>query len=388
MNRLACALVLVTALTSANCPGQVAAELQESGSFAAPSMEILTPEEWGQIDLVAEAGLSWLATQQQQDGSFATDQLGQPGVTALCLLAFTARGHLPGDDQHGPTVAAAINYIASCQKPNGLLSSVGPAGEFTPRSVNGVIGTRAAYNHAIASLALSEAYGMTEKILAERIAASIPPSIQFSLKLQKRRKPQQRDQGGWRYLDYNSPPGSDLSVTGWYLMSLRSAKNAGFDVPEEPIKEAVEYVKRCYNADVGAFCYGGSQYWNRESRGMAAAGILALAHAGEHHSPQSFSSGDWLLRNPLPSYNRTHIFNDRYHYSAFYSCQAFYQLGGKYWAEGYPHIVKQLMDNQDRAGAWSADSHRHERAFGRTYTTSLAVLALSAPNQLLPIFQR
>ena len=39
---------------------------------------------------------------------------------------------------------------------------------------------------------------------------------------------------------------ADLSIIGWQLMALRSAKNAGFDVPVEAIDAAVECVRRHY----------------------------------------------------------------------------------------------------------------------------------------------
>ena len=41
------------------------------------------------------------------------------------------------------------------------------------------------------------------------------------------------DRGGWRYIHDLDDVDSDLSVTGWQLMFLRSARNAGFEVPNE-----------------------------------------------------------------------------------------------------------------------------------------------------------
>ena len=40
---------------------------------------------------------------------------------------------------------------------------------------------------------------------------------------------------------------SDLSVTGWHLMFLRSARNAGFDVPDRAIADAVAYIRRTFS---------------------------------------------------------------------------------------------------------------------------------------------
>jgi hypothetical protein len=46
-----------------------------------------------------------------------------------------------------------------------------------------------------------------------------------------------------------------------------------------------------------------------------------------------------------------------------------------------------LLANQSADGSWPEESNQDMR-FGRTYTTALVVLALGAPNQFLPIFQR
>ncbi len=87
------------------------------------------------------------------------------------------------------------------------------------------------------------------------------------------------DRGGWRYIDdggTNSQYDSDLSITGWHLMFLRSARNAGFNVPKQPIDDAVGYVRRCYSQQHGVFEYCTGDDDDR-SRAMAGAGILALA---------------------------------------------------------------------------------------------------------------
>ena len=65
-----------------------------------------------------------------------------------------------------------------------------------------------------------------------------------------------------------------------------------------------------------------------------------------------------------------------------------YQLGGRHWEQFYPRVVRTLVENQQPDGAWEAESHFHDGQFGNAYTTALMVMALGAPNQLLPVFQR
>ncbi len=124
---------------------------------------------------------------------------------------------------------------------------------------------------------------------------------------------------------------------------------------------------------------------------MAGAGILALAHAGFHNSEEARRAGDWLLREQgFGDYNASILgaASDRYHYGLFNCGQAMYQLGGNYWEQFFPPAVQALLANQQRDGSWPADSQFHDAIFGSAYTTSLALITLGAPNQLLPIFQR
>src|SRR5436189_92707 len=74
----------------------------------------------------------------------------------------------------------------------------------------------------------------------------------------------------------------------------------------------------------------------------------------------------------------------RYYYALFYSSQAMFQLGGEFWSSFYPELLDALAQRQQSDGSWPPEPHRNDRIFGNAYTTALAVLALSAPYQLLP----
>src|SRR5687768_4873430 len=89
---------------------------------------VLSREQWRQVDAAVKRALEWLAAQQQADGSFPTLETGQPGVTSLCMMAFVSHGHVPGDGQYGNTLERAADYVLSCQKPNGLVTLLGPEG--------------------------------------------------------------------------------------------------------------------------------------------------------------------------------------------------------------------------------------------------------------------
>jgi hypothetical protein len=363
-----------------------------ASSVNAPA-NVLSKDEWRRVDAAVKRALEWLAAQQDRDGSFPTLELGQPGVTSLCMMAYMAHGHLPGEGPYGRRLERAAEYILQCQKPNGLVTLVGPDGTPITRNVAYFTGVAAVYNHAISSLTVSELYGMSEPARATDMKQLINRSIVATLEMHRWRKVRPVDRGGWQYLNpRGGEEDSDLSVTGWQLQFLRSAKNAGFDVPSQSIDEAVAYVRRCFRDEYGAFGYSAAPGDSR-SRGMAGAGILAYAHAGLHNAPEAQRSGDWILQYDFDSYNQIEPFtqdwkNDRYHYGVFNCCQGMYQLGGRYWELFFPRAVKTLLANQQPNGSWEAESHQHDFQFGNAYTTALVVLTLGAPNQLLPIYQR
>src|SRR5689334_22372078 len=100
---------------------------------------------------------------------------------------------------------------------------------------------------------LAEVVGMApDSALAADCRAALAKAVDLILKAQRVRK--SRDHaGGWRYQPNSFD--SDLSVTGWQVMALRAAKDAGCAVPAEPIDRAVAYVKRCAVPRSGGFAY-------------------------------------------------------------------------------------------------------------------------------------
>jgi hypothetical protein len=348
---------------------------------------VLSPEQWRRVDGAVSRALNWLANQQQPDGSFPTLDSGQPAISSLCVMAFLAHGHVPGKGPYGARLQRATDYIVSCQKPNGLVTKLGPDGSQITREVSREIGAAAAYNHGISSLALSEVYGMSPPPRAHRLESAIRKSLSATTEMQYWPKAPS-DQGGWRYVHRFDDVESDLSVTGWELMFLRSARNAGFNVPNKQVDDAIAFVKRSFDRSDRIFVYSARR--PSRTRSMAGAGILALAHAGLHHTLAAQQAGDWLLTHGFDQYNSriTSQLSDRYHYGLFICCQAMYQLGGKYWEQFYPPAVEAVLANQQSDGSWPVDSQFHDSPYGSAYTTALVVIMLGAPNQLIPIFQR
>lgn len=351
----------------------------------AKSDDLLTTDQWQRLEKCVDKALEYLAANQNKDGSFKSPVTGQPGITSLCVLAFAAKGHLPEQGQYGAKLESAIDYVLRTQQDDGLLFPMPIDGRVWPdnRHKTGI------YNHVISALMLSEVYGTTSGPMAERIEQAIRKAVQFTRAQQKRPKPHPHDRGGWRYLvmDSGSQNDSDLSVTGWQILFLRSAKNGGFDVADESIDSAMEYVRRAYEPVSGTFSYGHANLRPQNTRGMIGSGILSLSMGGEHDSEMAQKAGQFLLKHPLDQYNRIIQRSERFHYSAYYCSQGMYQLGGEYWRGFYPSMMKTLVQSQRGDGSWLPEANR-DGEFGSSYTTALSVLALAPIYQLLPIYQR
>src|SRR5262245_47212270 len=96
---------------------------------------VLSRAEWERVDAAVARALVWLAHQQQATGAFPSIDTGQPGVTALCAMAFVSHGHLPDDDLFGKQLRSAVDFTISCQQENGLVSLCAPAGPLISRNV-------------------------------------------------------------------------------------------------------------------------------------------------------------------------------------------------------------------------------------------------------------
>jgi hypothetical protein len=151
----------------------------------------------------------------------------------------------------------------------------------------------------------------------------------------------------------------------------------------------MDYVRRCWNQERGVFNYalvGAGDI--KSTRGMVGAGILSLSLAGQHRTRMALAAGDWLLAHPFERFGELIGPDDNFFYSAYYCSQASMQLGGRYWEEMFPKLVEALLGAQSPDGSWPPEPQGGIRRFGNVYTTAMAVLALTPPYQLLPLYQR
>ena len=347
----------------------------------------LTPAQWNQVEQCVDRALAWLASHQAADGSFPSRAVAQPAVTSLCVLAFLSRGHQPGQGPYGEQLNRAIDFVLESQLPDGLISFVAPEPVFNIRGAS----YTGSYNHAIAGLMLGEVFGHVRGQRSKNVKQALQKAIQYTRELQTRVKQYPNDRGGWRYIRIQNPPNdadSDLSVTGWQLMFLRSARNAEFKVPQEYIDEAMDYIHRAWNPQIEMFHYEISAgQRDRYSRGLVGSAILSLALGGQHRSPEALAAGDWLLNHPFRDYNEHIGSSDRFFYSTYYCSQAAAQLGGNYWTGIFPPIAEILLRIQHPDGSFPLET-RTDAPFGPEYSTAMAVLSLTPAYQILPVYQR
>ncbi len=351
--------------------------------------EVLTPGRWAAVEDSVDRALAWIAGQQAEDGSFPTMPAAQPAVTSLCVLAFLARGHQPGLGPYGARMDRAIDYVLSCQREDGLFSFQ-PATNTIHVDMTAI--HTAVYNHAISGLMLGEVFGHVTGPRMEEVKAGMSKALQFTRELQTRPKTHEADMGGWRYLRLrydHAAADSDLSVTAWQILFLRSARNAEFNVPQSFVDEAMEFVHRCWDAKKGVFNYALEGAGDvRSSRGMVGAGILCLSLAGQHQTPPALRAGDWLLAHPYRRFGELVGTDDNFFYSTYYCSQAAAQLGGTYWKGIYEPLAEALLAGQRGDGSWPPEPQGSISRVGNVYTTAMAVLSLTPPYQLLPVYQR
>lgn len=357
----------------------------KSGNDNPPNFQILRPSEWQSIEASVDRGIGWLVGQQNRDGSYPGPPLEQAGISSLAAMAIISRGHIPGIGAEGEAINRTIDFVLNVQKPSGLLCARMEDFKLPYLGPNGIM-----YSHAIAGLFLCEVYGMTTPERSKRIETAVGKALQYMRMRQQRPLPQQReelDRGGWRYLRPDMAGGyySDLSITSWMVMFMRSAENAGFDVPVLWAESSLEFVRRCYDPKSGGFHYV-LHHPEQITRAMTAAGVVCLFLTGNGDENMEASAGKFLRRYPFDEFNQGMNSHDRYFYSSYYCSQAALQLGGETWAVIYPSISRTLVKHQRPQGNWPTE--QRDAWTGNVYSTTMALLALTPPYQLLPIYQR
>ncbi len=321
------------------------APLARAASTARVGVAELSPQAENAID----KGLRYLAKTQNQDGSWGSRY--PAAMTGLSMMAFMLKGYFPERGQYAKTMDRALAWLLKRGKEGG-----------------GYLGgtNQGMYEHALATLALAEVWGMTNK---EEVRDILKRAVAIILR-------SQHDSGGWRYQP--QPIDADISVTVMQIVALASAAEAGILVPAQTIRKATEYVKKCQNPLSGGFGY---QPGGRDpSLSSSAAGLLSLLMCGERETKEAKRGIQYLRSLPKEEFNQTKF----YHYGHYYAVQAMYQAGEDHYQHWYPQIRDALLKKQRDDGSWLGDGGESDPAYG----TSMSILILGVPYRFLPIYQR
>ncbi|MCC6738788.1 MAG: hypothetical protein IT452_07055 [Planctomycetia bacterium] len=338
-------------------------------------------------------GLWWLARHQGPSGAWSTagfdhqctggkcDGPGyseyDAGATGLSLLAFLGAGytHLTKETYVDPVTKKTVCYGDVVRKAaKWLVENQDAEGCFGGRS-----GSKYMYNHAIAALAMAEAFGLTN---AQVFKESSQRGIDFLCQAQNPYK-------AWRYTKRCDD--NDTSVTGWAVMALKSGEMAGLAVPRSSfegakawILEATDeaYYRTGYTAKgTGKVVVQGKNEDFDDHPALTAVGMLCRIFIDKNQKDPALDGGAKLMIADLPQYGGKKT--DYYYW--YYGSLALFQFDGpdgasfKAWNDA---MTKALLPSQHEQrdgcsfGSWDSNVDRWGFEGGRVYATAINTLNL------------
>jgi hypothetical protein len=349
----------------------------------------------GTTESAVTAGLRWLARHQQDDGGwscagFAAECAGSAcsgggageydvGASGLSLLAFLGAGytHLTRTTYTDPHSKERMAFGKAVKR--GLDRLV------AQQTADGCVGPKRGhylYDHSIAALALTEAYGLTNAAVYKGPAQR---AVDFLVAAQNPGL-------GWRYT-YRCGD-NDTSVTGWAVMALKSAHTSGLTVPGVAFDGARLWLDRVTDAQgaVGytapgvfdVFVAGKNEAW-RSRPTMTAVGLLSRIYLGADARDPRLAQAAKLLAADLPRWDEAAHEVDSYYW--YYAALALFQWkdapGGKASWDAWNAAMKAaLVPSQKLArdgcqdGSWDPAVDRWGFAGGRVSVTALNTMSL------------
>ncbi|MFP6751060.1 MAG: prenyltransferase/squalene oxidase repeat-containing protein, partial [Pirellulaceae bacterium] len=337
-----------------------------------------------------ELGLAFLARYQKEEGHWSLDQfahidsrpsmVSDSAATGLAVMAFQGAGYTHTQFKYKDALRAAMDYLVKHQDKSGdYYFAQGSEANQVARL----------YSHAIVTLALCEAYGMTQD---PDLRDSVQKGLDFIVEAQH------PERGGWRYT-----PGreSDTSVSGWMVTALESGRRAGLEVPDEALEKATSWLNRAQDPDqeylyrYNPFAPDTVQQGHHRvvSKTMTSVGLLMRLYRGWKVSDPRAIEGAEYLKKHLPSIGRTKSGSLRDTYYWYYATQFMFHMGGDYWKAWndrlYPILLNSQITRGDLAGSWDPRLPVPDRwgpHAGRIYLTTMNLLSLEVHYRYLPLY--
>jgi hypothetical protein len=319
------------------------------------------------------AALLWLARHQAADGSWSmhdytkqckdntctgqSDISSDAGATALGLLPFLGAGQ--SHKTRGPyqeNARKGIHWLIQHQQPDGNLA----------KGSNQMM-----YGHGLATIALTEAYGLTAD---KNVGMAAQNAVSFIIAAQN------PHDGGWRY---NPKDPGDTCVLGWQLTALRSAQMAGLDIGQDALANARKFLDSVAIRDGTEYGY---QPGTGPSSTMTAVGLLGRQYLGAKPTSTMLTGGTKYLMKNVPDEALRNV------YYWYYGTQVVHNMGGTEWDTWNRKIHEilvrtQIRDDSCAAGSWDPAKDAWGRRGGRLMETSLSALTLEVYYRYLSIFK-
>lgn len=331
--------------------------------------------------------LNYMATLQIPDGSWSVQvypktyhqwrtgewQAGKVGVTALATLAYLGEGITWMPDAagskhtHGPRVQKAITWLISKQ------DSDGHFGEQGEDKLNFI------YNHALATMAMIEAGGLTGEEALRRTAQR---GLDVLLK-------SQNEQGGWDYYGKAGTTVGNAYVSLWPVLALVEGAEAGLNVPDAALQKAHNYYRGITQPD-GRVQFGPGAADDGQFRvGLCANALLVRGLLGEDARSGSLTplisklraavlptkkewGLGWLCDRPNNDDDKRAFIDP---YLLFSATHGMYTVGGADWEMWNMYIKNTLAEMQDTDSGWRMNDP-FSKYGGTIYSTSLCVMTL------------
>jgi len=362
-------------------PGSGGGEGWGFGSRGAGQRKALLASGGGtrQSERAVAAALNWLARHQLPNGSWnlqtyltrcSDGSCTGPGRAGEHPAAATAFGLLPflGAGQthqsKGPykkNISAAVYYLVSNQTSDGDLRLGGTM-----------------YDHALATLALCECYGMSND---QTLRPHAQAALNFLMDAQDPKG------GGWRYEPQQ--PG-DTSVTGWQIMALKSGQMAYLTVKPNVLENAKLFLKSVSSGPTGVIGGGLFGYTNPQIVGLAntAVGLLCYQYLIVPRDDPAMRAGTEYLMKNLPDLAERNI------YYWYYATMVMHNQPGQDWDTWNRKMRRILIDTQCKdgcaAGSWDPKTPTPDKwgeSGGRLMMTSLSALTLEVYYRYLPLYK-
>jgi hypothetical protein len=268
----------------------------------------------------------------------------------LALLPFLGIGTTHIEGQYKDTVRRGLEFLVRNMKPDGSLHE--PGGRM--------------YSHGICSIALCEAYAMTQD---RKLIHPAQSSLNFIAAAQD------PVGGGWRYKPNEA---GDTSVFGWQIMALKSGHMAYLNVPPKTVTNGIRFLDSVQTDSGSGYGYTTPG----KASGTTAVGLLSRMYLGWDRDHPALERGVDRLSEIGPTKNM---------YYNYYATQVMAQYDGARWKKWNGVMRDQLVNSQDKTGhakgSWFIEGGDHgSQSGGRLYSTCMATMVLEVYYRNMPIY--